>query len=796
MRIVGGMVSLLLFGMATAEAQLPRQVRGDQQTRPEQQQRPVEAAPVAPSARFSPGPGKLPGSPTPGENLVARFDRVSPNARLLESYVANQPKVRGANEFQRTEVFQEEARRLRQIGGGDEFWVRGVIQVGAYDAERRGFPVLGSRFEVRDPQDVLAFELADSSPLLFIPLQPSQAELVLAESGNARNFQVLVKAVPAGLEIRKDGSSAKAVMFGTAKAITVWIPRKDDSRQAFLISSSTVDGRTASRESSSPAPTKRVEMQALNFETVDLLLVKHAPDRVTDDMYLHMLASRWSHERTAQRGLIPRTDLPRFFKPNQPPPNVMDSKAMLPAFKEWARREASNLPDTFQALVNGGGSMWFQCTFFVGLGTKGEAEIPPRLQGVMDAGEYRSLQQRYADQRKANDQARSAGATPDRHYKMGPIYFSIGTPHQRRPEVESGAGCENRQAYETATRSLFGNRKVEGLPRGVIEIQDWVTHAKGSLPDINESRMIGKVTGVRIGQGIDGPLVIVSMQPTLVEHLNSWDASNIKVERVIDYASVAVREALADQGPKPVEAPKGPTLDVIGIKLGMTFEEAEAIVAQHMTIGTRINFRPSTPGPLPFSNGRLLVREDKREYVTLVDQPENAKGKVLAVGRMVMAQSKTIDAGMLIGQLTEKYGVRMRYVISGVGFAFQSGGQKPGAKTPDGACYSVSGARANVTYETDDGKPVPPEFYRLPERPGFSPQSLITMGFRNDLANEPRNFVPCLPHISAILPERDGMIDNFTVWMTDPSVYFKSFHDAFTAPAPGGQKPVGDRIKI
>lgn len=787
MRYVAGMVSLVLFGMATAEAQLPRQTRPDQVV-PSAPRSSLEAPAPVTVPRFSPGVGKLPAAATPGERLVAPFDRLSRDARLLEGYVANQAKVRAANEFQKPEAVEEEARRLRQIGVAQDFWVAGLVEVGSYDRERRGFPVLGNRFVVRDPQDVLRFELADSSPLLFIPLQPSQAELVLAETGNARQFQVLVKASPVALEIRKDGSSSKAVLFGSAKAITVWVPKKDDARQAFLISSATVDEKAAARDAPPPAPTRRAAVEALNYETVDLLLVKHAPDRVSDEMYLHMLASRWSHERSSPRGMVPRGQLPRFFKANQPPPNVVDSRAMLPAFKEWARREAENLPDTFQALVNGGGSLWSQCTYFIGLGTHREADLPARLQGVMDAGQYRALQQRYADQGAANDRLRSEGAGPDRHYRMGPLYFSIGPHHQSRPEVESSCDS-NRAAYEAATRSLFGNRKVQGLPRGVIEVQDWVTHSKGTLPAIRESRMTGKVTGVRVVQGVEGPVVLIAMAPTLVEELNTWDVSNVKAEHVIDYASVAVRQAIEDKGPKQPEAPKGPTLDVVGVGLGMTFEEAEAVVAKHMAIGTRINFRPSRPGIAPFNNGRILVRDDKREYITLVDQPETAKGKVVAVGRTVLEAKRELPAETLIAALAEKYGTRMRFVMSGVGFAYQSGGQRPGAKTPEGACYTVMGARAAVVYEMEDGTPVPDAFHRLPERPGFTAQGLPTMGFRDDLTNDPRNFEACLPHVSAIVPEQSGMIDHFTVWMTDPAAHFKAIHDALRAGAKPPERP-------
>lgn len=808
MKLLIGLMALALLGAGGAQAQLPKQTTFSepstvprQGTLPRQLGQDKKPQEVVPAPKFSVGPGPLTMKQTPGERLVARFQQFDPKANLLETYASNHEKVRGANEFQRAEALQDEMRRLRQVSVAEEFWVGGAIEVGQYDRERRGFPVLRSQFTVPDRQDLLRFELADSSPLLFLPLQPAEAELVLAETGNSRQFQVMIKASPVAMEIRKETYSSKAILFGDVKSFVVWVPTRKDRNKAFLIASASVGSQAPVREPDN-TPVKKAEMGALNFETIDLLLVKHAPELVTDDMYLHMLASRWSHERTPPKRMVPTSHLPRFFKPNQPPPNPVDSRRMLDAFKAWAKREASALPDQYQVLVSSGSSMWFQCTYFHGVAMGREAQRPPRLQGVMDNGEYASLLQRYADQEKANRDARAAsGASPNRHYRMGPLYFSMGGHHEARPDLDGNAGCNNRVAYEAASRSLFGSQKVRGLARGVIEIPDWVVPSESSLavPSVAESRVTGKLTDVRIAKGIEGPLVVATFVPTLVEELNAWDSSNIKVERTIDYASLAVKEALVSPtAPAPGPKPKQPVMDIVGIKLGMTFEEAEAIAAQHMTIGTRINFRPEKPGALPFSHGRLLVSEDKREYITLVDQPENTKGKVLAVGRMVLDEKKTRDAAQLINDLTEKYAVRMRYMISGVGFAYQSGGQKPGAKTPEGACYTLTGARSGVVYETEDGKRVSDDFYRLPERPSFSAQSLPTMGFRGDLA-DPRNFVSCLPHVSAIVPEKDGLIDHFTVWMTDPSVHFKAFYDAFTAPpsaTPGTPAPQRERTKL
>lgn len=797
MRLVTGALALSLFGVASAQAQLPTIGRPTPPTtdrKPSELQLPTigrsnapiadrKAPEVKPEADFRIGVGKLPAAPTPGERLVVRFDRFAPDMRLLPAYVARSEGVRASNELQREEAIQAESRRLRQVSVDGEFWVAGTVAVGPYNRERGGFPILESKFTVPDRHDLLAFQVADSSSLLFIPLQPSEAELVLAETGNARQLRVIAKATPAGMEVRKVGGADKAVLFGDLKSVVVWTPKRDNQQQAFLVASLST-GETASGGAAEPKPAARAEIGALNFETIDLMLVKHAPDLVTDDMYLNMLANRWSHERTPPKRMVPVSHLPRFFQPNQPPPNAVDSRRMLDRFKSWAKQQADTLPDRYQGLFSNASSMWFQCSFYKGLGMGGETQIPPRLQGVMDAGEYAALRQTYEEQAKANRAQIASDPNPDRHYRMGPLYFSMGVPHGSRPEIDGDVGCPNGQAYQSAVSSVMGGRKASGLPRTVVEIKDWVVPAAeaGSVPNVKESRVTGQVTGVRVAKGIEGPIVVIAFAPTLAEELNSWDASNIKVEKTINYASTSVRQALVvpEKPPEPKAATKPPH-DIVGIRVGMTFEEAEKAIAAHMAVGTRINFRPASGGVVQFSTGRIYVRDDKREYITLVDQPPVAKGKVLAVGRMVLEQGRTINAAHLLEDLAEKYGVRHRYVASGLGDAYQSGGQKPGSKTPDGACYTVTGARPGVVYETEDGKPVPPEFFRLPERPTFSTDHLLTMGFRTEFSTDQRNFAACLPHASAILPAREGMIDHFTIWITDPAVHYKALIDAMAA---------------
>lgn len=239
-------------------------------------------------------------------------------------------------------------------------------------------------------------------------------------------------------------------------------------------------------------------------------------------------------------------------------------------------------------------------------------------------------------------------------------------------------------------------------------------------------------------------------------------------------------KALSPGGQLPEIGQLNPqSLDVVGVKLGMSFSEAERVIAENMTIGTKITFKPASDNGMVMvmSHGRIFVSDDRREYITLVHQPEFEKDKVLAVGRTYFAGTKSIDAADLLKAMGEKYGVRMKSELPNVGLVYQSGGMRPGARGSADPCFLDTGSRAGVVYIDDNGSPISWSSLRLPERAQFSGQYLPSISFKPQYLNDTSKFSHCLPHVSALLPDRTGMIDNFTIWITDPSGYMKQIDD-------------------
>lgn len=92
--------------------------------------------------------------------------------------------------------------------------------------------------------------------------------------------------------------------------------------------------------------------------------------------------------------------------------------------------------------------------------------------------------------------------------------------------------------------------------------------------------------------------------------------------------------------------------DVIGIRLGMTLEEAEAITRKEMAVGWVAEWKGGSEHA--YDGFRAYFREDGRELVTLYTHPEMSD-KVLAVGRVLRLAEGTRDED-IVASLKEKYG--------------------------------------------------------------------------------------------------------------------------------------------
>lgn len=109
----------------------------------------------------------------------------------------------------------------------------------------------------------------------------------------------------------------------------------------------------------------------------------------------------------------------------------------------------------------------------------------------------------------------------------------------------------------------------------------------------------------------------------------------------------------------PLEA-SGP--DIVGLRLGMSFEEADKVIRAHMDVGTvkhadrKWNVDIAFGELQPFSSGRLYESKDGKETIVLVDEAPSATGTVLGVTRTLILDKDKIAPASLARSLRKKYG--------------------------------------------------------------------------------------------------------------------------------------------
>lgn len=125
---------------------------------------------------------------------------------------------------------------------------------------------------------------------------------------------------------------------------------------------------------------------------------------------------------------------------------------------------------------------------------------------------------------------------------------------------------------------------------------------------------------------------------------------------IIDaYVSARDRPSLSEAG-----EPYGP--DILGIQVGMSFDEAEALIRQYMQVGQVLKGVRAFDGTLqtgrthPAKSGKLFISQDSREFIALIDEAPLREGRVLLAWRRLYLEPNAVRFEDAATALVEKYG--------------------------------------------------------------------------------------------------------------------------------------------
>jgi peptidoglycan hydrolase-like protein with peptidoglycan-binding domain len=209
-------------------------------------------------------------------------------------------------------------------------------------------------------------------------------------------------------------------------------------------------------------------------------------------------------------------------------------------------------------------------------------------------------------------------------------------------------------------------------------------------------------------------------------------------------------------------------LDILGIRLGMPFAEAEAIVRKHMTVGrTAAGARTLLKNGPPqlYQSGKLFISGDGRELIALYDEPPGAKEIVVAIWRRVYLPVGAADLATVARQLADKYG-RPSVAIGGTVELWGSS-LTPGCQT----AYLTARNRPLPLEWAEGGKPLA---WTAPNGAGPAASGYVLVA---DPTRPDQLLASCGPVLEAVLLAQAGgpPMEVIETILTDNSTYLTLF---------------------
>ncbi len=125
------------------------------------------------------------------------------------------------------------------------------------------------------------------------------------------------------------------------------------------------------------------------------------------------------------------------------------------------------------------------------------------------------------------------------------------------------------------------------------------------------------------------------------------------------YAFPDISDATTAEAATP-SGPYGP--DLVEVRLGMNFEEAEKAIRNHMKVGRVLHgrraFDPAEKsGQIkPLDSGELFISADGGDMIAILDEPPAVMGRVMTAWRRVLVPAQNADPAEILAGIQRKYG--------------------------------------------------------------------------------------------------------------------------------------------
>lgn len=535
-------------------------------------------------------------------------------------------------------------------------------------------------------------------------------------------------------------------------------------------------------------------------EMSDLLQLRFAGETIDDTFMERMMIARFVYEaRTQYQPPI----WGNFFRSFDAPLPVEERIARLKEFRVWSEARAAALPGRLSIVLplsdqTGGKFAPFERT--------GPHPSDISCRSVMDI-DPDAAEEGIIVQSRACRYLAQAWQTPDRMLKgnlridcladeycsgLGGARRELGLDDRERDDVIL---LDRLPVLSDADRQLTRKLAIqlEVEPTGASqEVQRRETNfeiAQRAVADF-----IAQYNGVAPSSAPNGDAAGMAASGFTVFTARSVSAQLVDMET----GEILAALPLAEPPPPPDDLLVLPETsvegrDILGIRLGMSFDEADRIIRTHMKVSQVLladrskQLSAATGDIVPYTSGRIYASGDGHELIAILDEPPAAPGKVLGVWRLLRLPKGSLDPGGVKAALVERYGapssvqeVQLPYMEKGIALLW--------AKVEHPRCGPIEkSSQPDIWLDEQGSADWLPPFMRQPSYPLLAG----ALGFSNVVGTEnpASDFCPAILGAQfASHGEQGGEPagDEIITWLSDNRAYSAFYYESRKAPDQAG----------
>jgi len=618
---------------------------------------------VAPYLREGPAPedpsvvaartevGTVTAKPVVRSHVLAALARDFPASQgYFDVFVDSAMQVRQANEFDRQAVrAQLEKAILDSVPDDGEIWLKGEITLGEYDPARGGFPITSvtQGYFTSDLEPHFAANIKivmrNLDAIGFLPMATEAARQLIADQPD-RTFAIRMRIVPVGASWDKEdyGRPELELLYTVAELYALDRNEWGIGSATKVIAHLTPQVRPEIAAPEAAAPPAFAEREVLNQDMLYTIAAHSVADRLDDAAIDWLMVNRFASDMQVKPSWPSR-----FFNDDaRPLVRAMRDRFAGP-YREWLAAQDLELPKKLTLVVERR-NLRIQGAFLLSdlLPAQCHHLSPePRIPNMPPEFGRPSTHEIFEAQVNGPSHGQYAGLPM---VLVAPAYLELSNPFPI--DCAQGGGME-------AVRKEFAPDDYPGKPVVLVEV-DRLPLPPRHPAEYEDSyiEVDVAVDGIAFADNGSG-VPHVHLKTTMEEvRFGTFDVDEANQTPFLTQGTTIRREDTVK--PTFAEQMGGKAPDILGITIGQSMAEAEAIVVAHLGTPTILDavVDPGNPN-LTYQDARLFVRPDGYEQITLFRDPAPGRqDQVIGVARGLIAPSDTVPGDALLASVRDKFG--------------------------------------------------------------------------------------------------------------------------------------------